>query len=90
MACCEKTSFLTQKMTNFKNYISKYSPDSEVSNQMSTLTVSDLSAFVLPMRVLGAKRAISELMTHLTVPVDEVEAVKNKLTAYFEMFLEVM
>ena len=90
MACCEKTSFLSQKMTNFKNYIGKYSPDSEVSNQMSTLSVSDLSAFVLPMRVLGAERAISQLMNHLTVPTEEVDAVKSKLTAYFEMFLEIM
>jgi len=77
-------------MTNFKNYIANYSPDLEVSNQMSTLTVSDLSAFVLPMRVLGAQRAISELMSHLTVPPHEVEAVKSKLTAYFEMFLDIM
>ena len=77
-------------MTNFKNYISKYNPDKEVADQMNILTVSDLGAFVLPMRVLGASRAISELMSHLTIPPSELESVTSKLTAYFEMFLEIM
>ena len=90
MACCEKTAFLNQKMANFKKYISNYSPDSEVVQQMNTLNVDDLGAYVLPLRVLGCSKAISELLSHLTIPPNELEAVRTKLTAYFEMFMEVI
>ena len=91
MACCsEKSAFLNQKMTNFKNYIGKYNPDKEISEQMNTLTVSDLGAFVLPMRLLGSSKAISELISHLEIPPSELDAVTSKLTAYFDMFLEIM
>jgi hypothetical protein len=89
-SCTEKNAFLNQKMANFKNYISKYNPDNEVSEQMNTLTISDLGAFVLPMRLLGSSKAISHLISHLKIPASELDAVTAKLTAYFDMFLEIM
>jgi hypothetical protein len=97
--CCpinpSKEEFLQQKASNFKTFIGKYSPDQEVKDYIDkfrpeTLMMT-LMTVVLPIITAGAtEKAIAELITHLTIPVGEKEAVEAKVKAYFEMFAEVI
>ena len=98
MACCNKTTqaeFLIQKGKNFKEFIMKYKPDAEVLDYMGKFDEKNILSSVLtllvPLKATGTQEtAINELLSKLTIPANEVEAVKDKIGRYFDMFVEVV
>jgi hypothetical protein len=101
MSCCSKETpttkqeFLIQKGKNFKEFISKYKPDQEVSDYMQKFDekniLSSILTLLLPLHVSGtSETAILELMSKLTIPASETEAVKEKIGRYFSMFVDVV
>ena len=100
MACCNKSEttqveFLIQKGKNFKEFIMKYKPDNEVVEYMGQFdeknVLKSVLTLLIPLKASGTqKTAINELMSKLNVPASEVEAVKDKIGRYFDMFVEVV
>jgi hypothetical protein len=101
MSCCNKETpttkqeFLIQKGKNFKEFISKYKPDQEVSDYMEKFDekniLSSILSLLVPLQVSGgSETAILELMAKLTIPASETQAVKEKIGRYFSMFVDVV
>jgi hypothetical protein len=101
MSCCSKETpttkqeFLIQKGKNFKEFISKYKPDQEVSDYMQKFDekniVSSVLTLLVPLHVSGtSESAILELMAKLCIPASETQAVKEKIGRYFSMFVDVV
>jgi uracil phosphoribosyltransferase len=98
MSCCNKettkTEFLIEKGKNFKKYILTYRPNSEVVEYMHQFDekniMSSILTLLVPMKATGSSdMAINELISKLTVPTDEIPAVKEKIGKYFDMFVDV-
>ena len=101
MSCCSKETpttkqeFLIQKGKNFKEFISKYKPDQEVTDYMQKFDekniMSSILTLLVPLHVSGTSdSAILELMAKLTIPASETQAVKEKIGRYFSMFVDVV
>ena len=101
MSCCSKETpttkqeFLIQKGKNFKEFISKYKPDQEVTDYMQKFDekniMSSILTLLVPLHVSGtSESAILELMAKLTIPASETQAVKEKIGRYFSMFVDVV
>lgn len=99
MSCCDKpttkSDFLKEKAKNFREFIMKYNPTEEVKTYLNGFDESKLEYTILtvliPMKMVKSEEIyIDDLMGRITVPTDEVEAVKNKIHRYFTMFCEVL
>ena len=100
MACCNKSEttqaeFLIQKGKNFKEFIMKYKPDAEVVEYMGKFDEKNILSSVLtllvPLKATGTQESsINELLSKLTIPATEVNAVKDKIGRYFDMFVDVI
>ena len=96
MSCCDTTKqgFLLEKATNFKKYLESFSPDEELQAYIDGFKPESLNTtimtVVLPIVSSGeTKKAVVELMNHLTVPEKDKANVFNKFVAYLEMFYKV-
>jgi hypothetical protein len=101
MSCCDKpkpttkSDFLKEKAKNFKEFVLKYNPSDEVKTYLNGFDESKLEYTILtvlvPMNMLKTEEIyIDDLMGRLTVPAEEVAAVKNKIHRYFKMFCDVL
>lgn len=98
MSCCKgtpKETFLIQKGKNFREYILKYSPNQEVLEYMEKFNEENLlvsiTNLLIPVKLSGASDfVVGELMSRLNIPAQETEEVKQKITRYFAMFVDVV
>ena len=98
MSCCNgttKEAFLIQKGKNFREYILKYSPTQDVLEYMEKFNeenlMSSITTLLIPIKLSGTSGiVIGELMKRLTIPEQEADDVKGKISRYFDMFAEVM
>lgn len=90
-----KLSFLESKALNFKKYIESFEPDATVKTYIDDFKPEmlsyTLSSVVVPIVKLGQlDSTVAELVTHLKVPDGQGDDVKKKLTAYLQMFHDVL
>lgn len=98
-SCCaepvSKIDFLQAKALNFLKYIKGLSPDAEVQQYIDgfhpEVLIQTISTVVVPIVAMSQiDSSVTELMSHLKVPDDQKTEVKKKLSAYLQMFNDVL
>jgi hypothetical protein len=101
MSCCNKekettkSEFLIEKGKNFKKYLLTFNPNSEVLEYMEKFDEKNIMTSILtllvPLKATGtSETAINELLSKLVVPTHQVSEVKEKISRYFDMFVDVV
>lgn len=100
--CCSKDpavvtriQFLESKATNFKKYVESFNPDETVKTYIESfrpeLLSQTITTVVVPIVELGQiEFSVDELLGHLTLPEGSRPEVKKRLTAYIQMFYDVL